>query len=91
MLKPRECYPNIMVLGLSQQRRRISFLETLLNTAIGFGVALLSQFAVFPLFDIYVPLETNLWIGFWFTVISIVRGYLVRRLFVWLHNERILT
>jgi hypothetical protein len=63
------------------QTRIGSLIETVANTAIGFGVALASQLAVFPLFDIHVAFSTNLAIGAWFTGISVVRGYLVRRFF----------
>lgn len=63
------------------QSRLESLAEVSINTAIGFGVALASQLVVFPLVDIKVPLQTNLHIGAWFTLISIVRGYVVRRWF----------
>lgn len=63
------------------QSRFHSFLESLLNVAVGFGVALASQILVFPLFNIHVPLSTNLGIGAWFTAISIVRSYVIRRWF----------
>jgi len=59
----------------------MSLIETLTNVAIGYIVAILSQLAVFPIFNIHIPLTDNLLIGVWFTVISIIRGYLVRRLF----------
>lgn len=58
-----------------------SLIESLMNIAIGYGVALLSQLVVFPHFGIHVPLSTNLWIGAWFTVISLVRSYVIRRWF----------
>jgi len=63
------------------QRRAVSFAESLVNVAIGYGVALVSQLAVFPLYGIHVPLSTNLGIGLWFTAISIARSYCVRRVF----------
>lgn len=63
------------------QTRLGSLIESLMNIAIGYCVALLSQIAIFPLFDIHVPLSTNLWIGAWFTVISLVRSYVIRRWF----------
>jgi len=63
------------------QSKRMSLIETLTNVAIGYIVAILSQLAVFPIFNIHIPLTDNLLIGVWFTVISIIRGYLVRRLF----------
>lgn len=63
------------------QTRTGSLVESLMNTAIGYGVALVSQIAIFPLFGIHVPLRTNLGIGAWFTLISVVRSYIVRRWF----------
>lgn len=63
------------------QTKLESFIETCINTAIGYVVALLSQLLVFPLVGIHVPFSTNLEIGAWFTVISIIRGYVIRRWF----------
>lgn len=63
------------------QSKRNSFIESVTNTAIGYVVALLSQLAIFPMFDIHVPFTDNLLIGAWFTVISIARGYVLRRWF----------
>lgn len=63
------------------QTRLGSLIETAVNTAIGYGVALVSQLAIFPLFGIHVPFSANLWIGAWFTAISIARGYVLRRWF----------
>lgn len=61
--------------------RTWSAVESITNIAIGYGVALASQLAIFPLYGINVPLSTNIWIGAWFTAISLVRSYCVRRLF----------
>lgn len=63
------------------QTRLGSLIESLVNIAIGYFVALGSQLAIFPLFDIYISLSDNLLIGAWFTVIAIIRSYLVRRYF----------
>lgn len=63
------------------QSRLESLIESVMNIAIGYGVALASQLLIFPLFDIHVSLTTNLWIGAWFTVISLVRSYVIRRWF----------
>jgi len=63
------------------QTRLESLIEATVNTAIGFFVALVSQVVVFPLFGIHVPLSTNLGIGAWFTLISVVRSYVIRRWF----------
>lgn len=67
------------------QSKLESLVETLINTAIGYFVALLSQLVVFPLVGIHVPLSTNLEIGAWFTLISVLRGYVIRRWF----NDRL--
>jgi len=64
-----------------QQTKLGSWIESCMNVLIGYGVALLSQIAVFPWFGIHVSLETNLWIGAWFTVISLIRSYVIRRWF----------
>jgi hypothetical protein len=63
------------------QSRIQSAIEAIANTAIGYGVAIMSQLLVFPLFDIHVPLSDNLLIGLWFTGISLVRSYVLRRAF----------
>jgi len=59
----------------------MSFIESLGNVAIGYGVAVASQVMIFPLFGIHCRLRDNLLIGLWFTAISIVRSYALRRLF----------
>jgi len=63
------------------QLKRHSFLESLVNVFIGYFVALGSQILVFPFVGIHVPLKTNFEIGFYFTIISIIRSYLLRRFF----------
>lgn len=65
------------------QSRRHSFYETCASTAIGFCVALVTQLTVYPLFGMKVAMHTNLALTSIFTVVSIVRGYAVRRLFNW--------
>lgn len=61
------------------QSRKRSLYEACINIAIGFGVALVSQMLIFPLYDIHVPFQTDLAITAWFTVISLVRSYCIRR------------
>mgnify|MGYP001340311787 CR=1 FL=1 len=67
------------------QSKRQSLIESFVNVAIGYGVALLSQILIFPPFGIHIPLASNLAIGAIFTVISIARSYAVRRVFNRLH------
>lgn len=66
---------------MTQQSKFSSLIEAGMNVLIGYGVALVSQILIFPVFGIHVPLRTNLWIGAWFTVISLIRGYVIRRWF----------
>lgn len=63
------------------QSRAMSAAESVANVAIGYGVAVASQIAIFPLFGVHLPLADNLLIGAWFTVISLARSYVVRRAF----------
>jgi hypothetical protein len=63
------------------QTRVQSAIEALANVLVGYGVAIASQLLVFPLFGIHVPLSSNLAIGAWFTVISLLRSYVLRRWF----------
>ena len=63
------------------QSRTMSAAESVANVAIGFGIALATQVVVFDALKIPVSLEQNLWIGVVFTVVSLVRSYLLRRMF----------
>lgn len=63
------------------QTRSWSFLEALLNTAVGYCVAVVSQILLFPKFNIEVTFRTHLILGASFTIISLCRSYLLRRVF----------
>ena len=63
------------------QSKLQSLIESLTNILIGYLTALLSQVLIFPIFDIYVSFQDNLLIGLYFTIISLIRSYLVRRYF----------
>lgn len=63
------------------QTRTQSAIESAANVAVGYLVALASQLLVFPMFGIHIPFSSNLAIGAWFTVISLVRSYVLRRWF----------
>lgn len=64
-----------------KQTRRHSMIESIANVLVGYFVALASQLAIFPLFGIHVTLKDNIMIGLYFTVISIIRSYILRRYF----------
>lgn len=72
------------------QSRKHSFFEACLSTFLGFFVALLAQFFIFPFFGIYTSLTDNILIAMFFTAISILRSYAVRRLFNFLHTKGVL-
>ena len=67
-----------------RQSKKDSLKESTVNIAVGYVVALISQLTVFPFFGINIPLSDNLWIGAWFTLISIIRSYIIRR---WFNNK----
>ena len=58
-----------------------SLIESSINILIGYTVAVLSQLLIFPIFNIHIPLVDNLLIGVYFTVISLLRSYVIRRYF----------
>jgi hypothetical protein len=62
-----------------KQSRLMSLVESLANVLVGYGVAVATQMAVFPLFGLAVTVTENLLIGLIFTVVSIVRSYTLRR------------
>jgi len=68
------------------QTRLQSFLESLANILLGYGVALGAQILVFPLFNIVIPMSSNVAIGIIFTLVSLVRSYFLRRLFNYIHK-----
>lgn len=70
------------------QTKKHSLFESLVNILIGYLTALFSQFLIFPLFDINIPIQDNLLIGLYFTIISLIRSYLVRRYFNNLGNKK---
>jgi len=64
------------------QSRRVSLIESCLNVGSGFVVALtVWEVVIEPVFGIDKDFRENLCITAIFTVVSIVRGYLWRRLF----------
>ena len=63
------------------QSKLHSFLESVTNIAIGYGVAFISQLIVFPLVGVEASIKQNLLIGLYFTLISLTRSYVIRRWF----------
>lgn len=63
------------------QTRKWSVIEALTNVSVGFVVSLVSQLVIFHLYGIRLALMDNIAITLWFTLISIVRSYVLRRAF----------
>lgn len=63
------------------QTKKQSLLESLTNTAIGFVISLASTFVIFPLVGFESSASKNIIVTLFFTAVSILRGYLIRRFF----------
>jgi hypothetical protein len=63
------------------QSRTHSFIESIANVAIGFGINVIANILVLPLFGYDVSVSDAAGIGLIFTFISIARSYLLRRMF----------
>ncbi len=63
------------------QSKKDSLKESITNVIIGYVVALVSQIVVFPIVGVDASINQNLMIGIYFTIISLLRSYLVRRYF----------
>ena len=63
------------------QSRRMSLIEAATNVIVGYALAVGMQIVVFPVFGIDIALGDQLAIGLAFTGVSLVRGYVLRRLF----------
>jgi di/tricarboxylate transporter len=70
------------------QTRLMSLAEAAANVVLGFGLAVVTQIVVFPLFGFAPSLSQNLRIGLVFTLVSLARGYVLRRLFDRFCRER---
>lgn len=70
-----------------KQTRLQSASEAVLNVAVGYGIAVATQAAIFPLFGVHIPLSSDLLIGGIFTVVSLVRSYTLRRIFNKWHSR----
>ncbi len=63
------------------QTKKYSLIESITNTLVGFIVSLLIQLIIYPTMGIPVTFTQNIVITFIFTLASILRGYVVRRMF----------
>lgn len=63
------------------QTKTNSLIEAVTNTSVGFIISLAATFVIFPLVGVESTGAKNIVITLFFTIISILRGYIVRRIF----------
>jgi len=64
-----------------KQSRTMSLLEAATNVVVGYALAIATQIVVLPWFGIEMGLTEHLTIGLAFLGVSLVGGYLLRRMF----------
>lgn len=63
------------------QQRVHSLLEAVINTVVGYLVAFTLQLLVFPLVGIDITVQVNIILSTIFTIASLIRSYVLRRIF----------
>ena len=63
------------------QSKRGSLIEAVTNAVVGYGLAVATKFAVFPVFGLRVGVVEDLGLGLIFAAVSLIRGYALRQLF----------
>jgi len=64
-----------------KQSRLMSLVESVANVIVGYGVAVMTQILIFPIFGLHTTLAQNLKMGAIFTIVSIARSFALRRVF----------
>jgi hypothetical protein len=64
-----------------KQSKKHSVIESIVQTLIGLITSILIQIIIYPLMGIPVTFSQNLIITTVFFIVSIIRGYVVRRIF----------
>jgi hypothetical protein len=59
----------------------MSLVESIANVIVGYGVAVVTQILIFPIFGLHTTLAQNLKMGAIFTIVSIARSFALRRVF----------
>ncbi len=70
-----------------KQSRLMSLVESVAKVVAGYGVAVVTQILIFPVFGLHTTLAQNLKMGAVFTVVSIARSFALRRFFERLRNQ----
>lgn len=69
-----------MVVVLMQSKKE-SFIETLTSVFVGWLIGVILNMLVLPLFNYNITVIDSLWVSLIFTVVSVIRGYVIRRFF----------
>jgi len=64
-----------------RQSKAMSLIEAVAKLAVGYGVAVVTQILIFPVFGLHTTLAQNPQMGAVFTGISTARSFALRRLF----------
>lgn len=68
------------------QTKSMSMIEAITNTLVGFVMSILLQLMMTSVLSIQMSLDQNIIMSLVFTIASVARGYLVRRMFLKLHD-----
>lgn len=71
-----------------KQSRAMSLVEAIANVIVGYGVAVVTQILIFPVFGLQTTLVQNLKLGGIFSLVSIARSFALRRLFEAVRTRR---
>ena len=63
------------------QTKRQSMIETLTSVFVGWLIGVILNLTILPLFDYNITVIDSLWVSLIFTVVSVIRGYVIRRTF----------
>ena len=59
----------------------MSLVETMTNILVGLVISFLSQIVIFKIYGVHLSTQQNVEITLYFTIISILRSYALRRFF----------
>jgi hypothetical protein len=65
----------------NKQSKKHSIYESITNVVVGLVMSFIIQLILYPLLNIEVSLNQNIFITFVFFVVSFIRGYVIRRIF----------
>lgn len=67
--------------GFRTQSKRVSAIEAVVNTVVGLLLASFCTWLICIAYDIPMTMHQNFVMVGWMTVVSVIRGYVLRRLF----------